>query len=254
MGYYLVVQDIPAGWELARREGSIRLWEDFMFTLSDVMVDEIMFAMENQDLDYMIEAEMGTVVPMNEDSLDSGFESLEEGADLIPPPEWTSEDGFSLMSAFASGVGDPQAHTALADALSRGRGVFRAFKKTLENWPELEQRWFDYKRSAMARRVSMWYDEARVARGLERLGPEPEDDEDLLANDYSFRVAGREAWNECLPLFRQGLDEALSTFPEPLVDYEYTTIEREISEGGRDGLIIVLAESVGGAIAGVAVA
>lgn len=225
-----------------------------MFALDDAISDEILFSMENQDLDFMVEAETGEIVSLNDDDLDSGFGSLDGGADLIEPPTWTSADGYSLMEAFAAGVGDPEARTALAAALSRGRGVFKAFKKALEPFTELERRWFDYKRAAMAKRVAEWYDEARVARGLERMGPEPDEDDDILADEFSFRVSGREAWPECLPLFRQGLDEALSTFPEPLVEYEYTAIEREISEGGKDGLVLAIAEAVGGAIAGIAAA
>jgi len=210
--------------------------------------------MENQEYDFMIEAETGAIITMSDDAMDAGFDSLDAGADFMEPPEWSSQDGFSLMDSFTAGAGDPIARAALMAALGRGRGVFKAFKKTMEAWPELERRWFEYKRKAMAKRVLEWYDRARTARGLERLGPEPEEDEDLLKDDFSFRIAGREAWPECIPLYRQGLEEALSLFPEALVEYEYTAMEREISEGGREGLVISLAEAVGGAIAGIAVA
>ncbi|MBU0927340.1 MAG: GNAT family N-acetyltransferase [Spirochaetes bacterium] len=225
-----------------------------MFALDDSISDEILFAMENQELDYMVEAETGAVVALNDDALDSAFGSLEEGDDLIAPPEWTSGDGYALMEAFAAGVGDPIAKNGLYAALERGRGVFKAFKKALEPYEALERRWFDYKRAAMAKRVGEWYDQARVARGLERLGPEPDEADDLLSGDFSFRVAGREAWPECVPLFRRGLDEALSSFPESLVEYEYTRLEREISEGGREGLVLAIAEAMGGALAGIAAA
>ncbi|HPB66974.1 MAG TPA: UPF0158 family protein [Spirochaetales bacterium] len=224
-----------------------------MFDLDDAILEEMLFSMENQDIDFMVDASTGAVVVMNDDALDSGLDSLDEGADLLPPPDWTSADGYGLMEAFAAGVGDPIARTSLAAALSRGRGVFKAFKTAIEAYPDIARRWYDYKRCAMAKRVAEWYDEARVARGLERLGPEPEDD-DLLADDFSFRIAGREAWLECQPLFRRGLEEALGAFPEPLVEYEYTAIEREVAEGGKEGLVIVLAEAVAGAIAGVAAA
>jgi len=222
--------------------------------MENTISDEILFAMENQEMDFMVSAETGAIVLMNDDALDNGFESLETGADLLPPPAWTSADGYSLMEAFAAGVADPQVRSSLAAALSRGRGVFKAFKKALEPFTELERRWFDYKHHAMSKRIAEWYDEARIAHGLERLGPEPDEADDLLADDFSFRFAGREGWQACLPLFRQGLDEALSTFPEPLVEYEYTAMEREISEGGKEGLVLVIAEAVGGAIAGIAAA
>lgn len=225
-----------------------------MFLMENTIRDEILFAMENQEMDFMVSAETGTLVLMNDDSQDSGFASLEDGADLLSPPEWTSADGYALMEAFAAGVSDPQARSSLVLALSKGRGVFKAFKMALEPFTELERRWFDYKHHAMSKRIMEWYDEARIAHGLERLGPEPDEADDLLSDDFSFRFGGRESWQDCLPLFRQGLDEALSTFPEPLVEYEYTAMEREISEGGKEGLVLAIAEAAGGAIVGVAAA
>ncbi len=223
-----------------------------MFVLEKNISDEILFAMENQEMDFMVAAETGALVLMNDDSLDNGFESLEEGEDLLSPPEWTSADGYALMESFAAGVADPQARNSLLAALSRGRGVFKAFKHALEPYADLERRWFDYKDHAMSKRIAEWYDEARIAHGLERLGPEPDEADDLLSDDFTFRFTGREGWQDCLPLFRQGLDEALSTFPEPLVEYVYTIMEREISEGGKEGLVLAIAEAAGGAIAGAA--
>lgn len=225
-----------------------------MFDLDDAICDEIIFAMENQEMDFMISFETGSIVVFNEDALDNGFDSLEHGDDLLAPPKWSSANGYALMEAFSAGVSDPVARSALFMALDRGRGVFKAFKKTLEVYEGIERRWFDFKRAAMAKFIFEWYDETRVARGLERLGPEPDDADDLLLDDFSFRIAGREAWQDCQELFRRGLDEALSSYPEPLVEYEYTAIEKEIEEGGKEGLILVIAEAIGGAIAGIAAA
>jgi ribosomal protein S18 acetylase RimI-like enzyme len=225
-----------------------------MFDLSDKIIDEILFAMENQHMDFVVSAETGRIVMMGDDSPDSDLSALDEGDECIEPPEWTSGDGYALMESFTAGVGDPISRSALAAALGKGRGVFRAFKLALDAFPEIERRWFDYKHAEMSRRITEWYDESRVARGLERLGPEPDDRDELLMDDFSFRFAGRECWADCMTLFRKGFDEALSSFPEPIVEYEYTAIEREISEGGDEGLILAIAEAAGGAIAGVAVA
>jgi len=225
-----------------------------MFNLDDAILEEIIFAMENQQLECMIDAGTGDIVTINDDSVDTELGELDGDVDLIEPPEWSSADGFELMESFAAGVSDPVARTALAAALSRGRGVFKAFKVALEPFPELEKRWFDFKHAAMKRRIDAWYDDARVARGLQRLGPEPDDADDLLEGDFALRLAGRDAWPACVSLFRQGLDEALSSFPEALVEYEYTEMERELAGGGRDGLVLAMAEAVGGAIVAVAVA
>jgi len=225
-----------------------------VFELNDAVIAAIIFAMENQYADFMVGAESGEVLMTGDDDLDSGLAALDEGADLLAPPNWTSSDGYALMEAFAAGVADPLARVELRAALDRGRGVFKAFKQALEALPELERRWFAFKETALRRRIAEWYDEARVARGLERLGPEPEDSDDLLDDDYAFRIAGLEAWADCRPLFRRGLEEALASFPEPLVEYEYTAIGREIEEGGAEGLVLIMAEASAGAIAGIAVA
>jgi ribosomal protein S18 acetylase RimI-like enzyme len=228
--------------------------ERLMFDLDDAICDEIIFAMENQEIDFMISFETGAIAVFNEDAPDNGFDSLEQGDDLLAPPQWTSANGYALMESFSAGVADPVVRSALFLALGRGRGVFKAFKKTLEAHEGIERRWLEYKRASMAKFIAAWYDEARVARGLERLGPEPDDSDDLLLDDFSFRIAGSEAWQDCQELFRRGLDEALSTYPEPLVEYEYTAIQREIEEGGKEGLVLVIAEALGGAIAGIAAA
>jgi GNAT superfamily N-acetyltransferase len=121
-------------------------------------------------------------------------------------------------------------------------------------YPELERLWYAYKDAAMIRRVNEWYDQLRVARGLERLGPEPEDTDDLLAGEFSLRRCGREYWPQCRELFSRGLSEALDKFPEALVEYEYTAIDKEI-EGGADGdLALFIVEAAAGALVAVAAA
>ena len=223
-----------------------------MFELDEAVIDEIIFAMENQDSDAMVHIETGAVI-MYSEAADEPQELLEGNPELLVPiPEWTSADGFRLMEAFAGGIGDPVARIELLGMLSRGRGVFRAFKNTLEQYPEIERRWFEYKHAAMGRRVTEWYDELREASGLARLGPEPEDDTDLILGDFNIRKTGRAAWQDCETLFRNGLDEALHHLPRVLAEYEYARIENELTEGGPDGLVIYLAEAPAGALAGIA--
>jgi GNAT superfamily N-acetyltransferase len=229
--------------------------EDVMFELDEAGVDEIIFAMENQDSEARVNIETGEVI-MYSGSRDSVPEQ-DEGSDadpeyLVPIPEWTSADGFRLMESFAGGVGDPVARTGLLGVLSRGRGVFRAFKNTLEQYPDIERRWFEYKHAAMGRRVAEWYDGLRESSGLARLGPEPEDDADLIIGDFTLRKAGRGAWESCEALFRSGLDEAMGHLPRVLAEYEYSRIEEELAEGGPEGLCLYLSEAPGGALAGMA--
>jgi GNAT superfamily N-acetyltransferase len=223
-----------------------------MFELDEAVIDEIIFAMENQDSTAMVNIETGAVIMYSE-----GVDELPEHTEvdpgmLVPVPGWTSADGFRLMEAFSGGVGDPEARIELQAVLSRGRGVFRAFKDTLERYPEIERRWFEHKHAAMGRRVAEWYDELREATGLARLGPEPEDDADLIIGDFNLYRAGRTCWEECEILFHKGLEETLGRLPRALAEYEYSRIETELAEGGPDGLVLYLAEAPAGALAGMA--
>lgn len=223
-----------------------------MFELDDVVIDEIIFAMENQDSEAMVDIETGAVI-MYSDTADESLEHpTADPESLVAVPEWTSADGFRLMEAFAGGVGDPVTRAELLGVLSRGRGVFRAFKNTLEQYPEIERRWFEYKHAAMGRRVTEWHDDLREATGLARLGPEPEDDTDLIFGDFNLLRTDRSSWDDCASLFRNGMDEVLDHLPRALAEYEYSRIERELTEGGPDGLALYLAEAPAGALAGVA--
>lgn len=223
-----------------------------MFELDNEVIEEIIFAMENQDSEATVNIETGVVI-MYTDTADEPLElPTADPESLVTIPAWTSADGFRLMESFAGGVGDPVARTGLIGVLSRGRGVFRAFKNTLEQYPEIERRWFEYKHASMGRRVAEWYDGLREASGLERLGPEPEDDADLILGDFNLHKADRTAWENCESLFRSGLDETLGRLPRVVGEYEYSRIEKELAEGGPDGLVLYLAEAPGGGLAGMA--
>jgi len=62
-------------------------------------------------------------------------------------------------------------------------GACCAFKAALAEHQELERAFRDFKIRGMRRIIVTWYDDLREARGLERLGPEPEDTDELLSSD-----------------------------------------------------------------------
>lgn len=228
-----------------------------MFELDDTVIEDIIFAMENQDSEALVDTRTGRVIMYTDSDPEPSQELPEECSaeypeSFVPIPAWSSADGFHLMEAFVGGIGDPVARLELLGVLSRGRGVFRAFKNTLEQYPEIERRWFEYKHTAMGRRVTEWYEALRVASGLIRLGPEPEDDTDLLLGDFSLRKTDRGAWADCQSLLRKGFEETLERLPRVLTEYEYSRIEKELSEGGPEDLALYLAEAPGGALAGLA--
>ncbi|GHV12735.1 hypothetical protein FACS189491_06320 [Spirochaetia bacterium] len=151
------------------------------FELTEALIDNILFAMENQDGEFLVDTQAGVVVSQNDEDFEG---SIDRYIDL---PEWESTDGFRLMERFAAGLRNPVIRTELTAALDRGRGVFRAFKDILEHHPEAEKLWFTHKEREMKRQIIRWYNSLREEWGLARIGDEPEDTADLVLEDFRFR-------------------------------------------------------------------
>jgi hypothetical protein len=58
------------------------------FELTDVLVDQILFAMEDQNGEYVLDASKGAVVDVSE------LEDPEDAESVYPLPAWASADGF----------------------------------------------------------------------------------------------------------------------------------------------------------------
>jgi len=231
-----------------------------VFELNDRIVEDIIFAMEDQGHDMVIDLESGQVVPLGAVEAEDADEGLDEGlADgaspdrYVSPPGWTSREGFKLMEGFLALVRQPTIRRELQAALSKGRGVFKNFKAALAEHEDIERAFRDYKTKHMGRVIASWYDDLREAQGLARLGPEPEDTRDLLASDFEIRLAPlAESRTVALELLRAAAEEALASLPAPLVEYEESRLADEL-EGGREGLCAVIDDGEGGAL-GAAVA
>lgn len=222
-----------------------------VFELDDAAMEAIMFAMENQEERAFVEMETGAIQVGTEE----GPEDAEGGEvpAFEPIPAWTSQDGFRLMEQFSQSLGHPLARSDLLAALSRGRGVFRAFKNALEAHPEAVKKWYEYKSRAMKARIVQWYEELRDLRGLARLGLELEDTDDLLLSDFQIHCRGPEAWSDLAALIRAGREDALARFPEPLVEYEYAALGRDIAGDAAKEFSIYTAECESGIYAGAAI-
>ena len=175
------------------------------FELTEALISHILFSMEDQNGEFLLDTVEGMVV--------GGFDDLddrEEGDDdsrYIPLPEWDSSSGFSLMEHFAAGFKNPLIQKELSSALDRGRGVFRAFKDTLGRYPEAEKLWFAYKEKEMKREVVRWYNGLREEWGLEKIGMEPEETADLVLEDFCFRPFEKEDMAQAGELHRRCLEE-----------------------------------------------
>jgi GNAT superfamily N-acetyltransferase len=158
------------------------------FSLSNEIVEQIVFAMEDQQYDYYIHRHSGEL--MREDQFEEEAELPAGPADdpYVIIPEWQPSDGFMLMESFVSRLRNPVMRTRLAEALTSRRGVFRRFKDTLRYSPEIERLWFAFKDREMRQVVREWYNDERELAGLARLEEEMEDLEgldDLLGSEFT---------------------------------------------------------------------
>lgn len=137
--------------------------------------------MENQDVEYAVDAEEGQLVISDSD----GHVPDDERYYILP--EWGPSDGFELREEFVNNLHAPLAREELQDAMHSGRGVFKNFRNVLKNYPEIDKRWHIYKHRFMSARINEWYNSLREIWGLEKLDQLPESDDTLVHDDFSFK-------------------------------------------------------------------
>lgn len=150
------------------------------FELSPEVYDRIIFAMEDQASRSFVHRATGQVV---------AEQRLERADEYVPTPRWKPADGFDLMEGFVTTVPNRYYREQLRDALATGKRVFRSFKNALKQSRDLERSWYRFKEREMRRVVAEWYNREREAAGLERLGPEPEEIDDLTVSDFTVTAA-----------------------------------------------------------------
>lgn len=199
-----------------------------MFELTDELVRQIIFAMENQNIHYMLDTELGVLVreelvppgerpPAEEELLDPAFR-------YQPLPGWTSADGFYLMERFLSELHNPVARNALQEILLSGKRVFRRFKDTIREYPEVERRYYRFKFVEMRRYVREWYSQLVELAGLDplELGADQELD-DLVLSDISLVSLDQGQRRKLSPLLLsldgEAFAEAYPDLPEDLRRY-----------------------------------
>jgi len=182
------------------------------FPLTEELIDQIIFAMEDQNHEFFIDRRKGVLVREEELQRDSGEsagppdepqdeqaardQSLLDGkpADrpewedrYVPIPDWSPADGFHLMERFVLKLRNPIFAEQLREALSAGQGVFRRFKDILKKNREIERLWFQFKDREMRRVVERWYEEERELAGLRaQAAAAGEEEEDLPASEFSI--------------------------------------------------------------------
>ncbi|MDR2053429.1 MAG: GNAT family N-acetyltransferase [Treponema sp.] len=157
------------------------------FELTEALVNNILFSMEDQNGDFALDTREGVLVNKDDEGYEEQKEDDEDGNRFISLPYWGPAEGYRLMEKFAAALKNTLIRKSLTAALERGKGVFRAFKDVLGSYPEAEQLWFTFKEREMRRVILDWYNACREEWGLARLGDEPEETEDLVLEDFRFR-------------------------------------------------------------------
>jgi len=205
------------------------------FELSSALIDEILFFMEDQEGEFLVDTQEGLVISAD----DSEFDDNADEGRYISLPEWDSSEGFRMMEHFTATLRNALVREELSASLDRGRGVFRAFKNTLSRYPEVEKLWFAYKEREMKRVVIAWYNCLRESWGLELIGEEPEDIEALALEDFSFREGQAEDKPHAEKLHKSCIDE-----------YDSADVLRDLGEWFFPGDISFAALTAGGEFAG----
>jgi hypothetical protein len=87
------------------------------FELNQTLVDEIIFFMEDQGGEFLLDTEEGIVINVDDGEVDRDNDSR-----YIGLPDWEPSDGFRLMEHFAAGLHNALVREELSAALDRGRG------------------------------------------------------------------------------------------------------------------------------------
>ena len=169
------------------------------FEMDNILTDEILFHMENQDGEFLLDTHEGKIIDKNDNEVD--------GERFTALPEWSSSDGYRIMEKFTAGLKNPIARQELSAALNRNKGVFRSFKDTLEQYPEIEKLWFRFKEREMKNVVVNWYNALREEWGLEPLGAEPEDTSSLVLEDFVLKEGNEEEREKARALHKLCVEE-----------------------------------------------
>ena len=158
-----------------------------MFELRDPIVRQVIFAMENQNIRYLMDMDKGQLVRwevLPEEERPDDSSTIEPDARYQPLPGWSSADGFQLMEQFVAELHNPMVRDHLQEILVSGKRVFRRFKDAVKEHPEVERRFYSFKFFHMRDVVFEWYNALRELSGLEvvEVGVDEELDDLTMSN------------------------------------------------------------------------
>ena len=130
-------------------------------------IDELCNAMEDHSFDneYYLDLETGEILfvseYMNDEVIDIKNRIEEEYERFEQIPQVKSYEGYRDMEDFIATV-DNNRLVDLLEVAIQGKGAFRRFKDVLLNYPDEEEKWFQFQDSRIEERALEWLDEIGV--------------------------------------------------------------------------------------------
>ncbi len=153
--------------------------------LSDELIAEISFAMEDQNTNYVLDLQTGVLVALEQLTPAQKQQSKR----YVPLPRWTSAQGYRTMEQFVASLKNEHYKTLLTKALQAGSGVFRLFKDTVKTSAAIEQLWHTFKEKELKEAVLKWYNTESDSFYYSSLAEEIEDPiRSMLAEDFTIVV------------------------------------------------------------------
>ena len=216
-----------------------------MFSLSQEIIHQIMFALEDQNTTYVLDTNSGRLEDLAsflDDELPAGYVEL---------PQWEPANGFRMMERCVAVVRNTTLQRQLRSVLFSGKGVFKNFKTLLKSHPQGEKQWFAFREEEMTRYITQWYTQLREVYGLEQLGEEPEDNEELLQDDFIFREYDPTKDEEKLLLAANSfMSEREAQWPGEIGLALSSLWQEKKAKGDKENFLSLVAETVGGEFAG----
>lgn len=189
------------------------------FELTGELMEQIIFAMENQKETFLLDSELPSIVPTEtKDKITGKYYEL---------PLWEPSDGYRLMEQFALTLRNPVYRELLSSILHCGSGVFRKYKDALNQRPDIERLWFAFKEKEMKNRVSEWYNVLRLEWGLDAFDVEFNGDYSPVLTDFSIVRENGKHLDLINAFDKEAYGELYQLYPE---DYIQDIIRR-----ARDG-------------------
>ena len=222
------------------------------FELTDELISEIIFAMEDQDSDWVVGIEDRQLVSADEiDEADAEPGGQAEPR-YVPIPVWEPADGFHLMERFVERLRNEELQSRLRDALAARRGVFRAFKNVLRENPAFEKRWHRFKDQEMRAAVVDWYNDLRVAWGLAPIEIPEEPPDELLLTDIDVRAPGDADLAGFEKMRHAGREALITEYPEMgvFLEDQLTHAQTPAPIGENGHVRALVAEAASGELCG----